>query len=167
MTEASPPETPLPDSREDKPAQKATPPPWRYEASARGPRAFIVLGLWWGVLLLGLFAINLSPWIAGALAALSLPALWELIRGAKAWIEVTPGGIGWGSGRREGFVARDEIDRLRFDTRLDFSVRLTIRTVGMQKVRLPYECLPRAARLKTALDDHGYPHEHHHFALLS
>jgi hypothetical protein len=145
----------------------SAPPPWRYEASARGPRAIIVLALWWGVLGLGLVTIDLNPWIAGVLAAFSLPALWELARGTKAWVEVTPGGIGWGSGKRQGFVARDEIDRLRFDTRLDFSLRLTIVTVGMSRVRLPYECLPRAARMKAALDAHGYAHEHHHFALMS
>lgn len=145
----------------------AAPPPWRYEASARGPRAFVVLGLWWGALGLGIVAIDLALWIAIPLAAVTLPALWELIRGTKAWIEITPGGIGWGSGKREGFVARGEIDRLRFDTRLDFSLRLTIVTVGVSRIRLPYECIPRAARLKAALDAHGYPHEHHHFALLS
>lgn len=127
----------------------------------------LVLGLWWGALLLGLVLIDLNPWIAGVLGAFSLPALWELVRDSTAWIEVSPGGIAWGSGQRKGFVARNEIDRLRFDTRLDFSLRLTIITVGMARIRLPYECLPRAARLKEALDAHGYAHEHHHFALLS
>ena len=32
--------------------------PWRYEASARGPRVLATLGLWWGLVLLGLLAIN-------------------------------------------------------------------------------------------------------------
>lgn len=149
------------------PQPQSAPPPWRYEASARGPRAVLMLVLWWGILIIGLLAIDLNPWIAGVLGALSIPALIELARGTTAWLEVTPGGIGWGSGRRTGFVARNEIDRVRLDTRLDFSLRMTIISVGMARVRLPYECVPRAKTLTKVLDAQGYKHEHHHFALLS
>ncbi|MGX9353723.1 hypothetical protein ACS3SW_00765 [Roseobacteraceae bacterium S113] len=141
--------------------------PWRYEASARGPRVLAILGLWWGLVLLGLFAINLSPWIAGVLLLVSLPAVIEMARGATAWLEVSETSIAWGSGRRSGDVARNEIEKVRFDTRLDLSVRVSLVLVSGRRVRLPYECIPRAARLKEALEAAGYVHEHHHFALMS
>ncbi|WP_425038280.1 hypothetical protein [Primorskyibacter sp. S187A] len=141
--------------------------PWRFEASARGPRAFLVLGLWWGLVLLGLWAIELNIWIALALLTFSLPAIWELVRGATAYLEIDKTHVRWGSGRRSGEVARNEIGKVRLDTRLDFSLRMSIVLHNGRKIRLPYECLPRAARLKAALDQAGLAHEHHHFSLLS
>ncbi|MCH2165489.1 MAG: hypothetical protein MK098_12670 [Marinovum sp.] len=141
--------------------------PWRYEASARGPRSVLVLGIWWCTIALGLLFVGLAPWIAALLFVVSLPAAWEWLRASVSWIEITDTHVCWGSGRRTGTVTLSEINRFRFDTRLDLSVRASLILVSGKRVHLPYECAPRAQRLKPVLDAAGISYEQHHFALLS
>ena len=59
-----------------------------------------------------------------------------------------------------------EIDHMRFDTRLDFSVRVSAVLADRRKVRLPYEALPQHKRLEAACHAHGLRVERHHFSLL-
>jgi len=55
---------------------------------------------------------------------------------------------------------------MRFDTRLDFSVRITVVTADGTRLRLPYDALPPHKGFEAACQAHGLRTERHHFALL-
>ncbi|MEP5153955.1 MAG: hypothetical protein ABJQ89_13130, partial [Planktotalea sp.] len=56
---------------------------------------------------------------------------------------------------------------VRLDTRLDLSLRMTLIPHQGGKVRLPYECIPKAAEIEAALTAQDIPYERHHFTLMS
>lgn len=139
---------------------------YRFEASARGPRAFVALGLWWGGLIAAWAFLDASPWIILPLALVTLPALYEMGRGSKARLEIDSDEVRWSTGRRSARMALSEIDKVRLDTRLDFSLRMSLVRPDGRKVRLPYECVPPGKSLETELNRRGIAVERHHFSLL-
>ena len=62
-------------------------------------------------------------------------------------------------------VTRD-IDRFRFDTRWDFSVRVSIVLHSGKRIRLPDESLPPHRDLETLLNQAGIRVERHHFTVF-
>jgi hypothetical protein len=72
----------------------------------------------------------------------------------------------WYSGRRRATLDWSEVTHVRFDTRLDFSVRATVLLTGGRKVRLPYESTPPDKLMEAALNAHGISTERHHFSLI-
>lgn len=139
---------------------------YRYEAAARSPRAYLALGLWWGGLLAAWAFLDASPWILLPLALVTLPALYEMGKGSSATLEIDSDEIRWTTGARGARMAWDEVERVRLDTRLDFSVRMSLVLPGGKRVRLPYECVPPSKALEAELDRRGIAVERHHFSLL-
>ena len=72
----------------------------------------------------------------------------------------------WFSGRRSGRVTTSEIDLVRLDTRLDFSVRVTLVLKNGEKVRLPFEATPPHAEFERELDPRGLKTRRTHFQLF-
>jgi hypothetical protein len=126
--------------------------------------ALAVTGTW---LVLGglVLTVDAAPWLMGCIGLFTLPALWDLWRNPQAGLDFTPVALTWFSGAREGRIPWAEIDRVRLDTRLDFSVRASAVLRSGQKIRLPYECTPPHRALEAALAARGIPTERHHFSL--
>lgn len=141
--------------------------PFHFARSARSPRAIAVLLLWWGVIALLYFALDASAVICMVLALFSAPALFDLGANAQAGLKIDDTEIAWRTGRRGGNLPRAQLKSVRLDTRLDLSLRMTLITHPGDKVRLPYECVPKADIIARALDAQDIPFERHHFTLLS
>lgn len=140
--------------------------PFHFRKSGRNRATlFAVLGIW-AALLLAVILLDAAVWLMGVIVLITLPALWDLIVNPPAGLDLSQKGLTWFTGRRQGELARGEIERMRFDTRLDFSVRATAILTTGRKVRLPYECTPPHQAFQSALDAHGIRVERHHFSLI-
>ena len=139
---------------------------YRYEASARGPRAVMGIAAWWAALLAAYLVFDATLWILLPLALASLPALYEMGKGARATLEIDSDEFRWSSGRRHGRMLRSEVDRVRLDTKLDMSLRMSLVTAEGRKIRLPYECVPPRQSLSDELEAREIKVERHHFSLM-
>ena len=140
--------------------------PYRFENRGRSRRALLALLAVWGLLVVLMLKISLSPWIAGAVALLTLPTAWEYLTDPRSWLTLDQDHLGWQSARSNDRVALSMIRNARFDTRLDLSVRITLRLVDDRKIRLPHACTPPHRRFETELKARGIATERHHFALI-
>jgi|OM-RGC.v1.025294019 hypothetical protein len=139
---------------------------YAYLNPGRSPRTVGVLALVYGGLGYGLVALEMAWGIAAVLGAFTLPALWDLASGRDAGLSLDDGTLNWHSGRYTGTARLDEIDHVRFDTRLDLSVRVTLVMSGGEKTRLPQESCPPHKRLEAELQTLGVRTERHHFSLM-
>lgn len=126
---------------------------------------FAVLGVWM-LLAAAVLFIDASPWLMGALALFTLPAFWDLYRNPQSGLAFTPEALTWYTGDRDAQVAWQEIEKVRLDTRLDFSVRASVVLHSGRKIRVPYESTPPHNMLEAALNKNGVRTERHHFSLL-
>lgn len=140
---------------------------YTFTRSARSPRALTLVALWWIALLDLYITVNAAPIVVLLLACASLPALFDIGAGANSELRITDAEITWRSGRRGAKLPRGQLKSARLDTRLDFSLRLTLLTYQGGKIRLPYECVPPALELEAALLIQNIPFERHHFSLMS
>jgi len=140
--------------------------PYRFTRSARAARSVILTAVWLMLCLQAYVIFEAHPGIVGVLAVFALPSLYEIAVGATSVLEVDDREVRWHSGHRSGAMPRGTLKSVRLDTRLDFSLRLTLQTHQGGKLRLPYECVPPAAELTQALTRHDIPFERHHFALM-
>ncbi|WP_299403978.1 hypothetical protein [uncultured Roseobacter sp.] len=120
----------------------------------------------WAVLLLAIIWVDAAPWLMGIIALFTLPALWDLYANPGAGLTFDDRQISWFSGKRTGVLAWSEVDHMRLDTRLDFSVRATAVLESGRKIRLPYEATPPHQALEDALHAIGIRTERHHFSLI-
>lgn len=139
---------------------------FHFERAARSPRALVVVALIWAVLALAYLRLDAAPWILGIFALATLPAIWEMITGTRAGLDLDGQRIHWFSGRRALDIPLDQIRAARFDTRLDLSVRVTLLLTSGQRLRLPFEATPPHAAFEARLIAQGIPVERHHFSLL-
>ncbi|MFC3615563.1 hypothetical protein ACFORG_17540 [Lutimaribacter marinistellae] len=140
--------------------------PLRYTRRNRSPRNVAVVILWLaGLGALGLF-FGAAWWLLGLLAVPVLPLVWDIWADTAAGLELDDAGLHWFSGRRQGTVGLSEIQRLRFDTRWDFSVRVTLILTGDKRVRLPQEATPPHRAFEAALQARGLDVERHHFTVF-
>lgn len=126
---------------------------------------FAVCGVWAG-LLAAIVLVDAAPWLMGVIGVFTLPALWDLYRNPESGLRFTPDTLNWFSGNRVAEVEWREIEKVRLDTRLDFSVRATIVLHSGRKIRLPYESTPPHDLLEAALNARGIRTERHHFSLI-
>lgn len=140
-------------------------PPLHYVRRARSPRAILSMAAVY-ILLAGLaLGFDAVWWLVALIWIFTLPALVDLLTDARAGLSIEGGRLGWFSGRRSATVSLAEIDRVRLDTRWDFSVRATLFLKNNQKLRIPAECLPHKA-LESHLTARGLPVERHHFTVF-
>lgn len=141
-------------------------PLYSYTRTARSlPAALVVAGV-----LVALGAawlwLEAATWIVVVLALFTLPALYDLARNPAAGLRLTETALDWHSGRRAAQVEREEIDHIRLDTRLDFSVRATVVLRSGRKLRLPFEATPPHRAFEAALEAAGLKTVRHHFQLM-
>ena len=137
-----------------------------HHVSARRPRAIWMFGIFWLLLGCAWIGLNAAWWIVVPIALLTLPAVLEALRGHISSLTLSPTHLHWKSGRHEGHVALEDIDHVRFDTRLDFAVNARLKMANGSALRLPVECVPPYAMFCAALDTAGVRHERHHFSLF-
>ncbi|SLN19065.1 hypothetical protein RUM8411_00625 [Ruegeria meonggei] len=105
-------------------------------------------------------------WIIAALALSTLPALWDIARGTQAGVTFDQNKLQWFSGGREAEVALADIDHVRFDTRWDLSVRVSLVLRSDKRIRLPDESTPSHKEFEHVLQHAGLRVERHHFTVF-
>ncbi|MEO0938426.1 MAG: hypothetical protein AAFY38_09755 [Pseudomonadota bacterium] len=144
----------------------SVPAPYAWSRSGRSRGAAITVGAIWALLAAAYIFMDASIWVVWVIVLFTLPALADLVTGRTSRMRVSAEGVSWASGRREGALGWDEIDRIRLDTRLDFSVRTTLILPSGRKLRLPIDTTPPAEDFEAALRAHGAEVRRHHFSLL-
>lgn len=140
--------------------------PFTYTAQGRSVRtALVVASLWLGLVVLWI-GFDAALWIITLLAVFTLPACWDLLHNPASGLTLTEDALDWHSGRRSATVALEEIDHIRFDTRLDFSVKVTLVLKTGAKVRLPFEATPPHHAFEAALNERGLTTKRFHFQLM-
>ncbi|MEM1073980.1 MAG: hypothetical protein AAF665_00895 [Pseudomonadota bacterium] len=140
--------------------------PFRFEREGRSRATLAAIAAVWSGLIAAIVLVDAALWLMAFLALFTLPALWDLFRNPKSGLSFTDQHLKWFTGRREAALLWGEIDRVRLDTRLDFSVRATAVLHSGQKIRLPFECTPPDKILEAALNARGVQTERHHFSLI-
>ncbi|MDQ2091510.1 hypothetical protein [Marimonas arenosa] len=139
---------------------------YRFENRGRSRRAAVALALIWGALLLGIRIIDLSPWIAAAIFLFTLPAAWEFLIDTCSTLDLDETELTWHSARTGDTVPLAMIQKVRFDTRLDLSVKITLLLKDGRRIRLPHACNPPNRRFEDELKARGLATERHHFSLI-
>jgi hypothetical protein len=142
------------------------PEPFAFSRSGRTPGTMAILILIYATLIGAIILIDAAWWPMAGLALLTLPALWDLWRDPSAGLRLDNDRLDWHSGRRTGSLALHGIDHMRFDTRWDFSVRVTAVLSDNKRIRLPYEVLPPHRSFEKTLSAHGITVERHHFTIF-
>lgn len=140
--------------------------PYEFTRRGRSQRAIVILGLYFLGLALLSVTVQAAWWIVLALAVPALPALWELYANPVSGLRLEQDRLTWKSGRRAGELGFDEIDHMRLDTRLDFSVRVSAVLLDGKRIRLPYECLPPHREFEVELVRRNLRVKRHHFTLF-
>ena len=137
-----------------------------YHRQGRSKRtALVVLAIWLALAGAYLF-LDAALWIVWFLALFTLPALWDLYRNPPSGLTLDAQRLCWFTGKRHAQVSLDEIDHIRLDTRLDFSVRVTLVLRTGAKIRLPFEATPPHQAFETALNGFRLTTRRTHFQLM-
>ena len=137
-----------------------------YSRYGRRPAVAVTVGVIWVALGAAWILFNATLWILAPLALVTLPAIWDFVQNPVSGLTLSERDLVWHTGRVEGRVRLREVDFVRFDTRLDFSVRVTLVLTGDKRVRLPYECLPPHRDFEAALQARNLKVERHHFTVF-
>lgn len=132
----------------------------------RSRRMMAVLILVYATLAGLIIMVDAAWWVIGLLAIPTLPALWDLWRNPSAGVQLGETKLAWHSGRRSGAIDLAEIDHMRFDTRWDFSVRVSAVLKGGKRVHLPFESTPPHRDFETAFQDRGIQVKRNHFSFF-
>ncbi|MEP5089076.1 MAG: hypothetical protein ABJR23_06555, partial [Paracoccaceae bacterium] len=90
----------------------------------RNTRSLVIVAAIYVALIGAIVLIEAAWWLMATLGLFTLPALWELYSNRTAGVTLTDTDLHWFSGRRHADIELSEIDHMRFDTSLDFSVRV-------------------------------------------
>jgi hypothetical protein len=138
---------------------------YTYQRQGRSAPAVAVLAMIWAALLYAWVMLDAAPLIIGIIGACSLPAFYDVIVNPAAGLSLSETSLDWYSGRRTGQVRLSEINHIRLDTRLDFSVRATVILSSGRKIRIPFEATPPHKVFEQALNTSNIKTERHHFSL--
>lgn len=139
---------------------------FRFENRGRSPRAALVLIAIYAALLLLVGLIDMAWWIAAGIALFTLPALWEFITDPRAELVLDDRGLRWRTHRTGDELPLALLDKVRLDTRLDLSVRVTLHLRDGRRIRLPHAATPPHQPFEDALRSRGIATERHHFSLM-
>jgi hypothetical protein len=140
--------------------------PFTFKRRGRNHAAAVIVVLIWLSLIGAYFYLEASPWVLGVLFLFTLPATVDFARDPESGLSLTHDVLRWHTGARNGEVAFSQIERVRMDTRLDFSVRVTVLLETGRKIRLPFESTPPHEAFEAALKDRGVTTERFHFQLM-
>lgn len=141
-------------------------PDFTFHRTARSPAAIGVLLGVWGVLLGLWLGLNAAWWIIAMLAAFTLPLLLDLIGNPASGLTLSDTHLNWYWGKRSVRLALKKVDYIRFDTRLDLSVRITAYLTSGDRVQIPYQATPPHTAFEAALNARNITTQRHHFTFL-
>ena len=141
-------------------------PVYRFTRQGRSPVAMAAAAAWLALLMLLVLGLQAAWWLAAILALPLLPVLADLWRNPAAGLELGAASLRWFTGGKEATVPLEDIEKMRFDTRWDFSVRVTVRTRDGKTARLPQECMPPHREFEAELTARGIAPERHHFTVF-
>lgn len=136
---------------------------YSFSRRGRSSAAILATGGWLAALLVLWLVLDAALWLVILLALPVLPAIADLVRNPVSGLKVSPNRVEWFTGKLAGHAELDEIDRVRFDTRWDFSVRATLILRSGKRIRLPQEATPPHAEADAAFQARGLRTERHHF----
>ncbi len=140
--------------------------PFTFTRQNRAPRTVLILiGVFAGLISLVIF-FNAALWLVGVLALATLPVIWDIVKDTSAGLTLDRDCLRWHSGGREGEIDLNEIDFFRFDTRWDFSVRVSLMLRSGKRIRLPDESVPPHRAFENTLENAGFRVERHHFTVF-
>lgn len=137
-----------------------------HNASGRSWRALLILSLVWMAIMTLWVALQAAGFVVALLMLATLPAAWDFANGRQASLRLDSTMLRWRSGRNEGEIALSKIEKVRFETRLDLSVRVRIQIESGRRITLPQDCLPDPKVLMDAFAARDIPTERHHFVLI-
>ena len=136
---------------------------FRYVRNSRNFRYITTIWVIYTVLCFAYFVINVAWWILAFFVIATLPTIYEIISNRKSDLCLADNKLKCWSGRYKLEMCLTDIDYIRFDTRFDFSVRVSAVTVTDQRIRLPYDALPNAKILELACEAQGLQTKRQHF----
>ena len=140
--------------------------PYSFSRQGRSFRTALILSAIYIVCIAAIILIDAAWWLMLLFSLLTIPALWDLWGNPKSGLVLTQTELSWFTGRRQGSLNFSEIDRMRFDTRWDFSVRVTAILNTQKRVRLPYETLPPHHQFEAELQERDITVIRHHFVVI-
>ena len=140
---------------------------YRFQRNGRSLNALSILAAIWVTLLAAWWKLDVVGWILGLGVLVTVPAAWDFVTARPAGLELDDTRLTWWSGRHRGDVRLDTIDHVRFETRLDLSVRvrLVLANAAGTRVPIPQDAVPRWQELQDALSARGIDCRRHHFGL--
>ncbi|MEM1004982.1 MAG: hypothetical protein AAF496_11320 [Pseudomonadota bacterium] len=140
--------------------------PYTFRRQNRNSRTVVILIAVYAALLTLIIVFDAAWWLVGLLSVATLPAVWDILQDSSAGMSMEADQIAWYSGKRQGHINLQEIDYFRFDTRWDFSVRVSMILTTGKRVRLPDESLPPHRTLEKILENAGFTVRRHHFTVF-
>ena len=139
---------------------------YHFERPARSTKSVVVLLGMIGLLAILILVFQASWIILSFGVVITLPLLWDIVANPVAQFTLDEKTISWTMGRKIVAVERRDIDRIRFDTRLDGSRKITLflNYGGKRVVALP--CTPPIKDIERVLEAAGITYEIRHFHLL-
>lgn len=132
----------------------------------RNPRTVLILIGIYAALIALMILFDAVWWLMVLLALTTLPALWDIVKDTSAGMELNDDTLRWHTGQRQGELRLSDVTRFRFDTRWDFSVRVSAVLKSDKRLRLPDESLPPHKKLEEVLQQAGFTVERHHFRVF-
>lgn len=140
--------------------------PYTYHSQGRRPATAFIIAVIWAALVAAYLWLDAAPYVVLLLGAFTLPALYDLVTDPRATLSLDDQHLRWNTPRQEAEIALSEIDHLRFDTRLDMSVRLTVVRPSGVKIRVPVPATPPHDLFEPIATEAGLKTMRHHFSLL-
>lgn len=139
---------------------------YHFERPARSTKSVVVLLGMIGLLAMLMLVFQASWIILSFGVVITLPLLWDIVANPVAQFILDEKTISWTMGRKIVAVERRDIDRIRFDTRLDGSRKITLfLNYGGKRVVAP-PCTPPIKDIESVLKTAGITYEIRHFHLL-
>lgn len=139
---------------------------YSYCRQGRARRTAVIIAAVYGVCIAAIVFLDAAWWSMAMIALTTIPALLDLWFNPQSGLEISQTQLTWFTGRRRGTLSLDEIDRMRFDTRWDWSVRVTAILTNKKRIRLPYETLPPHRQLEAEFQRRNIQVVRHHFVVI-
>lgn len=136
-----------------------------HQNQGRNRRTFFGLAAYL-VFLIFLSYVGTLEWIVIGLGLLAIPAALDLWRNPVTKLALTDTQIRWKNSGQEAELPLSRIQKARFDTRWDLSVRATLILIDNSKLRIPQDVMPAHTALEQAFKDRNIATERHHFRVI-
>ncbi|QTN35890.1 hypothetical protein [Cognatishimia activa] len=138
---------------------------YSYESQGRTPKSIAAL-VAMVFILIGLDYIGTVWWIIVIVAMITLPAAIDVFVNATARLDLNDSQLFWKNRSQEVTIPLHEIEKIRFDGRMDMSVRVSVVLNDGRKLRMPYDAMPPHKELEAALQARDVRTERHAFTVF-